>query len=136
MQKNLVKIKMQVLTNYDIKVNRWKGAVSICCPPLHTKIDCLFVKLAINGPCVRAFTWRWVKWIILTSFIGSIFLSEKRNQFCASKYFISSQHKFISSQHKFLTNSLGRMCCFWKQRSLPYKWFFSQAVFALIYLDW
>ena len=37
-----------------------KGAVSICCPPLHIKIDHLLVKLAIDGPFVRAITWRCV----------------------------------------------------------------------------
>ena len=37
-----------------------KGAVSIYCPPLHIKIDWLFVKLVMNSQCVRAFTWRWV----------------------------------------------------------------------------
>ena len=34
--------------------------MSIYCPPPHIKIDCLFVKLLINGTCVRAFAWRWV----------------------------------------------------------------------------
>ena len=37
-----------------------KWAVSLCSPPLHIEIECSFVKLVINGPCVRAFPSRWV----------------------------------------------------------------------------
>ena len=83
-----------------------KWAVSLCSPPLYIEIECSFVKLVINGPCVRAFPSRWV--------LGKINIFDMLDWFTFSLRKKGSISKwFISPWRKFLINSQERAC--WKK---------------------